>query len=307
MQNRLWTIARMFYLLGAVSLSNLALAVEVEKSPVQSTETSPEKSPEKSLGKSPEKSNGWFILKWMEKPSAHGPSKTAKPEDLAEFQQVGAFDHEMDDATFKRTLEQLHEGDVLAYRLGKWEARKEIFTGKLNKVAYRLYQYGHLAIVVHDPKDVNTLRIFSSESFKGPNLQEGLETLREHSFDVYRLNKWERVDKARLNEFVQLAIKKAGHWYGYDFSGMFGLWNSNLKPSKPEEIGHDYICSTIVLTALHYAGLALDSNESGGLLDIVTPAQVIKSKGHYIAPPDATIDFELAQKGECGKEAAQPC
>ena len=249
-----------------------------------------------------EKSNGWFILKWMEKPSAHGPSKSASLGDLAEFKQVHAFDHEKNDDVFQKTLGQLQEGDVLAYRLGKWEARKEIFTGKLNKVAYRLYKYGHLAIVVQDQENPGKLRIFSSESFKGPNMQEGLETLRTHSFDVYRLNKWERVDKARLNEFVQIAMKRAGHWYGYDFSGMFGLWNSNLKPTKPENIGHDYICSTIVLTALHYAGVALDSNERGGVLDIVTPAQVVNSKGRYIAPPEVTIDIELARAGDCGKE-----
>jgi len=299
MQNRLSQVVRIIFLLGVVSFASLALAAEVEKAPETSSENSPEKSPEKP--------NGWFILKWMEKPSSHGPSKTATLDDLAEFKQVNAFDHAMDDAVFKRTLAQLQEGDVLAYRLGKWEARKEIFTGKLNKVAYRLYKYGHLAIVVRDPQDTSKLRIFSSESFKGPNMQEGLETLRAHSFDVYRLNKWERVDKARLNEFVQLAMKKAGHWYGYDFSGMFGLWNSNLKPTKPEDIGHDYICSTIVLTALHYSGVDLDTDERGGLLDIVTPAQVVNSKGRYVAPPDATIDIELAQASECGKDSKKQC
>ena len=295
MKNRSIQVARMICLLGAVCFSAMTFAAEADKSA--------EKSPEQS----PEKSNGWFILKWMEKPSDNGPSKKAAPEDLAQFKQVHAFDHDKDDAAFKRTLEQLREGDVLAYRLGKWEARKEIFTGKLNKLAYRLYKYGHLAIVVRDPEDMSKLRIFSSESFKGPNMREGLETLRTHSFDVYRLNKWERVDQARLNEFVQVAMKKAGRWYGYDFSGMFGLWNSNLKPAKPEEVGHDYICSTIVLTALHYSGVELDAPKRAGLFDLVTPAQVVNSKGRYIAPPDVTIDIELAQQGDCGKEAKKSC
>ena len=254
-----------------------------------------------------EKSSGWFVLKWMEKPSANGPSKKAKPNDIAEFKQVHAFDHVNGDEAFSKTLDQLREGDVLAYRLGKWEARKELLKGKFNKVAYRLYKYGHLAIVVRDQENPGQLRIFSSESFKGPNMREGLDTLKTHSFDVYRLNKWERVDKARLDEFVQLSMKKAGNWAGYDFSGMFGLWNSNLKPAKPEEIGHDYICSTIVLTALHYAGVELDSNERGGLLDIVTPAQVVNSKGRYIKPPEVTIDIELVQAGDCAKEGKKPC
>lgn len=296
MQVLLISAARILCLLGAIAFSAGTFAAEADQSP-ESTSEAPAKT-----------SNGWFILKWMEKPSSHGPSKKASPEDLAQFKQVHAFNHDQGDAAFKRTVEKLHEGDVLAYRMGKWEARKEIFTGKLNKVAYRLYKYGHLAIVVRDPEDMSKLRIFSSESFKGANMREGLETLRTHSFDVYRLNKWDRVDKDRLNEFVQLAMKKSGHWYGYDFSGMFGLWNSNLKPAKPEDIGHDYICSTIVLTALHYSGVQLDANERGGLLDIVTPAQVVKSKGRYIPPPDVKIDIELAQGSQdCGKEAAKPC
>ena len=239
-----------------------------------------------------DKASGWFILKWMEKPSANGPSKQASPEDLAQFKQVHAFDHGANDAVFKNTLDQLREGDVLAYRMGKWEARKKIFTGKLNNVAYRLYKYGHLAIVVRDPEDMSKLRIFSSESFKGPNMREGLDTLRTHSFDVYRLDKWSRVDTARLNEFVQLSMKKAGAWYGYDFSGMFGLRNSNLTPKKPEDIGHDYICSTIVLTALYYSGLELDAYQRGGLLDLVTPDQVVASKGRLIKPPEGTLDIE---------------
>lgn len=295
MQSRFSQIVQLMLLIGAVFCSSMVYAAEAGKPAGSSTE------------KPAAASNGWFILKWMEKPSSHGPSKKAAAEDLAEFKQVFAFEHALDDGAFKRTLGKLQEGDVLAYRLGKWEARKEIFTGKLNKVAYRLYKYGHLAIVVRDPENTKQLRIFSSESFKGPNMQEGLETLRTHNFDVYRLNKWERVDKARLNEFVQLAMKKAGHWYGYDFSGMFGLWNSNLKPKKPEDIGHDYICSTIVLTALHYSGVELDADERGGLLDIVTPAQVVNSKGRYVAPPEATIDIELTQANECGGESKKQC
>jgi hypothetical protein len=110
-----------------------------------------------------------------------------------------------------------------------------------------------------------------------------------------------------LNEFIQLAMKKAGHWYVYDFSGMFGMWNSNLKPNKPDEIGHDYICSTIVLTALYYSGLELDAYRRGGLLDLVTPAQVIESKGRLITPPEATLDVEQAQHGDGSGDAAQPC
>lgn len=250
---------------------------------------------------------GWFALKWMEKPLANGPSQAVGPEDLAQFTLIDSFEHASGDSVFTKSISQLREGDVIAYRMEAGEARKKILTGDLATVGYRLFKYGHLAILVSDPAAPSQLRIFSSQSFKGPNLNEGLETLSAHSFDVYRLDKWARVDKARLNEFVQLAMQKAGHWYGYDFSGMFGLWNSNLKPSKPDEIGHDYICSTIVLSALYYSGLALDAHRRGGLLDLVTPAQVVESKGHFIPLPDVTLDVELAQRRDCGGDETQPC
>lgn len=149
--------------------------------------------------------------------------------------------------------------------------------------------------MVSDQAAPGQLRVFSSESFKGPNLREGLDTLSSHNFDVYPLNNWSRIDEARLDEFVQLALRKAGRWYGYDFSGMFGLWNSNLKPNRPEEIGHDYICSTIVLTTLYYAGQELDAYQRGGILDLVTPAQVINSKGRFINPPNGTLDVQMGQ------------
>ena len=289
------------FLLFCALFSLLAAHAE-DAAPVVPTE----KAADATAEKPPAKPSGWFILKWMEKPGANGPSKRAKPEDVTQFIQVHAFEREANDATFEKTLEQLREGDVLAYRMGKWEARKKIFTGKLNNVAYRLYKYGHLAIVVRDPEDMSRLRIFSSESFKGPNMREGLDTLRTHSFDVYRLDKWSRVDRTRLNEFVQIAMKKAGKWYGYDFSGMFGLWNSNLKPTKPEDIGHDYICSTIVLTALQYSGVELDAYKRGGLLDLVTPAQVVASKGRIITPPEVTFDVELAQREPKNGETLAP-
>lgn len=255
---------------------------------------------------SPPKQGGWFALQWMEKPSPNGPSKSARPEDLTQFELVGSFDHDTDHAAaLDQLLVQMREGDVIAYRMGASEARKKILTGDLAKVGYRLFKYGHLAILVDDPGTPGQLRIFSSQSFQGPNLHEGLDTLKTHSFDVYRLDKWSRVDKARLHEFVQLALQKAGHWYGYDFSGMFGLWNSNLVPTKPDEIGHDYICSTIVLTALYYSGLELDAYRRGGLLDIVTPAQVVDSKGRLVTPPDGTLDV-ITQRADCGS-AARPC
>ncbi len=74
-----------------------------------------------------------------------------------------------------------------------------------------------MAIVVRGAHDENTLYLLSSEAFKGPNIREDIGTLKNYSWDVYRLNQWDRVDKMRFYEFVNLVRQKAERWYGYDF------------------------------------------------------------------------------------------
>jgi hypothetical protein len=103
-------------------------------------------------------------------------------------------------------------------------------------------------------------------------------------------------DVGRMREFVSLSRARGEDWYGYDFSGMFGLWNSNLKPDRPGSIGHDYICSTVVVAALYYAGLQLDAIQRGGIADVVTPKQVVTSRGHFIPLPEVEIRLEKGQQ-----------
>ena len=236
----------------------------------------------------------WYALRWAEQPSPRGPSTRADPADLAQFELALSYDAQTDRATFAELTAKLRRGDVIAYRMGQAHARKEILKGHLNKVGYRVLAYGHLALLVSDPQDPARLVIFSSQSFKGPNIDEGLDTLREQDWDVYRLDQWDRVNQPRLAEFVRLSHEKAGNWRGYDFSGMFGLWNSNLKPATPEAIGHDYICSTVVVAALYYAGLELDAVRRFGIGDLVSPLQVVSSKGVLIPVPTATLVVEPA-------------
>ena len=71
---------------------------------------------------------------------------------------------------------------------------------------------------------------------------------------------------------------------------MFGLWNSNLTPAQPDEIGHDYICSTAVVAALYYAGLELDAVRNWGYLDLCSPKQVVSSRGRILPPPKARLE-----------------
>jgi len=217
---------------------------------------------------------GVEVLRWAEKPVYAEALKNVPVDRQLHFEKVGTYYEGK--PGFEEIRKTLREGDVIAYHMGTWEARKAILKGKLTRAGYRLLGYGHLAILTGQTGE---LRLFSSQSFKGPNTLEGDETLEDHSFDVFRLNRWAKVDQKRFHEFVVKSQEKAGNWIGYDFSGMFGLWNSNLSPDTAEEIGHDYICSTIVAAALYYAGADMKVSNRKGLLDLVSPKQVVASHG----------------------------
>ncbi len=207
----------------------------------------------------------------------------------------GARQREFSDESWEKIRDRLQVGDVLAYRMEKWSARREIFLrGDLTFVGYRLFKYGHLAIVVADPLDPGKKVLFTSQSFKGVNVDEDLDTLRTHNWDAYRLDRWERIDKQRFSQYVDHCRNAAGHFTGYDFSGMFALWNANLKPKNREDIGAEYICSTAVVTILHYAGFESDAIQRDGWFDLVTPYQVVKAMGRFmplppegVAPPES--------------------
>lgn len=218
-------------------------------------------------------------MRWVEKPVYASARLDIPEEKRLHFTKVGGFTEKKDN--FQKVLKTLREGDVIAYRMTRSEVRGDVIKGGLNSAGYGVLDYGHLAILtdVKNEKGEKELRLLSSQAFKGPNVEEDVFTLKDHSFDVYRLNRWDKVDKKRFHEFVEKSQQKAGNWIGYDFSGMFGLWNSNLKPKKADAIGHDYICSTIVAAALYYAGADMNVSNRSGLLDLVSPRQVITSHG----------------------------
>ena len=251
-----------------------------------------------------EKHDGWFFLQLMELPAARGPSTKAAPEDVVRFDEVLSYTARRDASAFAQVRSQIREGDLVAYRMSRWDAYRDVLLLRLNKLGYGIFRYGHLAIVVRDPAQPGTLKLFSSQSFRGPNLDEGLDTLATHDFDVYRLDQWPRVSRERLDEFVTATVAKARGVFGYDFLGMFGIANSNLRPADPAEIGYDYICSTVVIGALYYAGVELDAIRRDGLLDLVTPAQVVNARGRLIALPQVRLGIE---SGEAERPvAAQP-
>ncbi len=193
---------------------------------------------------------------------------------------------EISDQEWSEIVNEIRVGDVIAYRKEKWSARRELFAeGKATVLGYRLFKYGHLAIVVDDPKVPGRKALFTSQGQIGANLDEDVETLRTHNWDSWRLDEWDRVDKDRIREGVIRCQEEAGHFFGYDYSGMFSLWNENLKPEQIDDFGDEYICSTAVVTLLYFAGFESDATPRRGL-DLITPYQVVKARGHFIELPD---------------------
>jgi len=238
----------------------------------------------------------WVILNWVEEPAKNRSLMLAEREDRTAFLKVFSFEKNQNNESWTSIRQNIQEGDLIAYRKDKWEARKNIFLkAQINQIGYRLFKYGHLAIAIRESDDENTLRLLSSQALKGPNIREDIATLKNYSWDVYRLNRWDRVDKMRFYEFVNLVRQKAERWYGYDFPGVFGLWNSNLRPIKPQDIGRTYSCSTVILAALYYAGLELDAFHRSGIADIITPLQIVRSKGRIVPLPEITMQ---ASSGE---------
>ncbi len=242
---------------------------------------------------------GWISLRWVEEPSPDGPSRNAAPEDRTKFEAVCSYDKDQPE-TFKNREGKLREGDVIAYWMKKKEAAKATSRGNLAGPGYHMLTHGHLAIVIKDPKDSEKLILYTAHPFKGPHLELGLDSLATKSWDAVRLDKWNRIDHARFYEFVDLSIDKAGNWAGYDFTGMFGLWNSGIEPSHPDEIAVDYICSTLVVAALHYSGLKLDAVNRDGLLDLISPGQVVRSEGCIVPIPDVRIVREVRKGRRSG-------
>lgn len=198
---------------------------------------------------------------------------------------VIAEPEEIDTEAWNDLASRLQVGDVIAYRKEKWSARRELFTkGKLTVIGYRLFKYGHLAIVVEDPDAPGRKVLFTSQSVKGVNVDEDADSLQTHNWDAYRLDKWDRIDLGRIREGILRCKEKSGNFFGYDYTGMFALWNEDLKPEHTKDFGTEYICSTSVVTLLYFGGFESDATPRQEL-DLITPYQVVRAKGRFVKPP----------------------
>jgi len=229
---------------------------------------------------------------WLNRPWVPKPSRIAKPEDRISFEKIASYRRQEGEAGLREKIKLLREGDLVAASLGKVESSKDlIFRRRMNYIAYTVLDYGHLDIVIHDPGDSGKLMLFTCTTIEGVNAQRQLIDLGNRDWDVFRLNNWQRVNHERLYEFVELGLKRGQNPETYDNFSALGFRNANLKPKTRDDIGGGYICSTVVAAALYYAGVELDNTRNSSYVDLVSPKQVVTSKGRYFNPEETLADF----------------
>ena len=225
---------------------------------------------------------------WIERAFVPRPSRLAEPVDRLEFERIAKFRRQTGELGLRKETALLREGDLVAARLGKIKAGSDLFLkGESYAAGYTFFKYGHLDLVLRDPGGRNQLVLFTCNGTEGVNIKRHLSDLGNRDWDVYRMKDWNRVDRERLLEFVRTTIiqEKGGESYD-DFSAL-GFRNANLKPRTQADIGGGYTCSTVIAAALYYAGVELDKTRGSSHVDIVTPKQVVTSKGRFFRVPNS--------------------
>ncbi len=164
-------------------------------------------------------------------------------------------------------------GDVIAFHMSHKDAWSHLKKGKIQKIPYELFSHGHLALVLDHHGDKRLLQLAMKQA---ANVDDNFSYLTDKDWTLYRPTR--EIDQARLNEFVTHALVKVSHpKKAYDYSGALGLHNRPTTPETLDDIAHEYTCVTLIQAALHYAGHPTHSTHRKGILDIITPAQVIHS------------------------------
>ncbi|MBT7958541.1 MAG: hypothetical protein HN759_04330 [Akkermansiaceae bacterium] len=219
----------------------------------------------------------WVIPTKAERQYHNVPEK-----DRARFQLVATHSKYSKDSNY--LLDIIKEGDVFAFRMTRREKKDTLLKGSIRSLGYFMMKYAHLAIAVRDENNPDQLRLYTSEAFRGPNLIDELGVITNYSFDVYRLDKSDRLNMHRLREFAFISANKTNKWFGYNFLGMLGIWSNMLEPVSISDIGDDYICSTSVAAALHYAGLDLANVRCCEVFNLISPWLIISSQGRLYKP-----------------------
>ena len=216
--------------------------------------------------------NGRLPFTWMEKP----PTSDLES---SEPMQVIHRHSDPDTNPTDQELALLQVGDVIAFTMSHQQAWSHLRKGKIQKVPYELFRYGHLALVVPDPNGSDELRILQVAMKQAVTASDGFEYLDGKTWEIHRPPSGS-VDADRLASFTkQVTENAADPKRAYDYGSVTGWKNSPWQPETKSEIGERFSCTTLVIAALHYSGYELDAVHRGGRFDLVTPRQVVESSG----------------------------
>jgi len=220
--------------------------------------------------------NGRLPFSLMEKPPSERSAKRKLSGDIQKMEKLMTYHADKNKSELKENKRQIKNGDVIAFYMSHKEAGEYLKKAKVQKVPYELFRYGHLGIVVPDPDNPNKKKLLQLAMKQVANIDDDLSYLDDKNWVVYRPAS---IDEKKLSEFTQSALSKSKLKKAYDYSGAFGIKNAKHKPTKESEIAKEYTCCTIVVAALYYSGYELHSTHRGGILDIITPRQVVESWG----------------------------
>ncbi|MGJ8698148.1 MAG: DCC1-like thiol-disulfide oxidoreductase family protein [Verrucomicrobiaceae bacterium] len=207
--------------------------------------------------------NGRFPFSLMDRPP--GGNHLNQPE--AAFTQLNRF------SPGQQIPSDIRVGDVIGFHMSHQEAWSYLKKGSIQKIPYELFSHGHLALVVDHHGEKRLLQLAMKQA---ANIDDNFTYLHDKSWTLYRPTS--PIDESRLADFVNTALVNVSHpKKAYDYSGALGLHNRSTKPESLDDIASEYTCVTLIQAALHYAGHPTRSTWRKGILDIITPAQLIHS------------------------------
>ncbi len=231
--------------------------------------------------------NGRIPFSLMEKAPSERSAKRKLNGDIQKMKKIITYHADKNKGELKQHKREIKNGDVIAFYMSHKEAGKYLKKAKIQKVPYELFRYGHLAVVVpnsRDSKDSNKRKLLQLAMKQVANIDDDLSYLDDKNWVVYRPSS---IDEKKLTEFTHSVVTKCSSPNkAYDYSGAFGIKNAKHKPTNESEIATEYTCCTLVVAALNYAGYELHSTHRGGILDIVTPRQVVDSWGISVIKSD---------------------
>ncbi len=208
---------------------------------------------------------GRIPFRWMESPPKAGH---------AAFSEIARY--APGNPAAAKVVALVRPGDLICFHMSHSEAQNYLKQGTIQKIPYELFRYGHLALVTPGAAEQpwNLLQIALGQT---ANAKDDKAYLRDKSWILFRPNAG-RVELAKLAEFTRITTgQDSVPAAKYDVTSVLGLYNKGLQPSSRAEIAKSFSCTTLVIAAYHYGGYPLQAVHRHGVLDLVTPRQVVEA------------------------------